>query len=111
MSAHLSATNRKEKRIKTQIGLILIAALVVAAFASPALAQDPVSPTESQYNTAPIPAEAGQSGSEEPTGMRSNIGSLPFTGLDLVILGVVTALVALTGLLLRRLSAPRRELR
>lgn len=95
------------KRIKTHIGLILIAALVVAAFASPALAQDP-SPTESQYS-APIPAEAGQSGSdEEPTGMRSNIGPLPFTGLDLLILGGLAAILFGTGFLLRKLSAPRR---
>ncbi len=101
-------------RIPTQAGFILVVALVavaVAWVASSAPAQDPASPAESQY-TAPIPAEAGESGSdEEPTGMRSNIGSFPFTGLDLLILGVVTSLVALTGFLLRRLSAPRRPVR
>ncbi len=72
-----------------------------------------MNPAESQYTapnpTAPIPAEGGEPGSaDERTGLRSNIGSLPVTGLDLLILGGVTLMLAATVFLLRRLSAPRR---
>lgn len=101
--------NCKEMRIPTHARLILIAALVAAAaFASPALAQDSVSPAESQY-TAPIPAAGSESGSAaEPSGLSSNIGPLPFTGLDLLILGGLALMLLGTGFLLRKLSAPRR---
>jgi hypothetical protein len=85
----------KEMRIRTRsLGIILIAALVaVASFASAAA------------------AAGGESGSAgEPSGLRSNIGSLPFTGMDLLILGGLALMLFGTGFLLRKLSAPRRPI-
>lgn len=56
-------------------------------------------------------AAGGESGSAgEPSGLRSNIGSLPFTGMDLLILGGLALMLFCTGFLLRKLSAPRRPI-
>lgn len=87
----------KEMRIRTRsLGIILIAALVAVAVASFASA---------------AAAAGGESGSAgEPSGLRSNIGSLPFTGMDLLILGGLALMLFGTGFLLRKLSAPRRPI-
>jgi hypothetical protein len=44
------------------------------------------------------------------TGLNARVGSLPFTGWDLIILGGVTLVLSGTGVLLRRLSVPRAPL-
>jgi hypothetical protein len=89
---------------------------IVAAFAvapAAAIAQDP---SDAQYNP-PIPqsgaagGSGGGSGSPSPagesSGLNSNIGSLPFTGMDLIIVAGVAFLLTGTGFALRRLSTPR----
>ena len=104
---------RKLKR--TRFGLLIVGVLAAAFVALPsvALAQDPLSnPSSAQYS-APIPesgtagasASGGSSGSGG--GLSSNIGSLPFTGMDLIIVAGVAFVLTGTGFALRRLSTPR----
>src|SRR5687768_4488070 len=80
-----------------------------------ALAQN-TSPTSAQYNP-PIPqrgvaggaqgGQAGSAGGSAPSGgLNSNIGSLPFTGMDLIIVAGVAFVLTGTGFALRRLSTP-----
>jgi hypothetical protein len=115
----------------SNVGLLAVVAMVASFSVVPAaaFAQDPLSdPSAAQYK-APIPGGgtagatgAGQSnpaGPSEPAaqsaagqatpggrGSSSNLGSLPFTGMDLIIvIGVALALTG-TGFALRRLSAP-----
>jgi hypothetical protein len=112
---------------------LLLVAVLVASFSvvpAAALAQDPLSdPSQAQYN-APIPSGnvAGTTGSGvagepaasgvagEPAaagqatpggGSGNNLGSLPFTGMDLIIVAGVALLLTGTGFALRRLSVPR----
>lgn len=81
-----------------------------------ALAQQ-TSPTSAQYNP-PIPqsgvaggsesgGSGGSSGGSSGGGLNSNIGSLPFTGMDLIIVAGVAFVLTGTGFALRRLSTPR----
>jgi hypothetical protein len=115
---------------RSQFGLILVVAIVAVFTVVPAaLAQDPLSdPSSAQYD-APIPqggvagstagggAGGAGGGASEPAGtgavannpggggLNSNLGSLPFTGVDLIIVfGVALALTG-TGIALRRLSS------
>ena len=75
-----------------------------------AIAQDAIDdPSSAQYDT-PIPdsgtAGASASGGGGDAG-DGNIGSLPFTGMDLIILAGVALVLTGTGFALRRLSTPR----
>jgi hypothetical protein len=65
--------------------------------------------TSSLYELAAIVAQAGEGkpSPDEPSGLDSKIGVLPFTGMDLLIVGVVAMLLVIMGFVLRRLSAPR----
>jgi hypothetical protein len=94
---------------------ILLVLGIVAAFAvvpGAALAQD--DPSAAQYDP-PIPQSGvaggsggGSSGSSgDSGGLNSNIGSLPFTGMDLIIVAGVAFVLTGTGFALRRLSTPR----
>jgi hypothetical protein len=92
---------------RSHLGLFLIVALVAAFSAVPAaMAQD--DPSAAQYE-APIPESgtAGSSASGGGGGLDSNIGSLPFTGMDLLIVAGVAFVLTGTGFALRRLSTPR----
>jgi hypothetical protein len=91
---------------------LLLIGIVAAFVAMPgaAIAQD--DPSSAQYNP-PIPqsgvaggAEGGSSG-DSGSGLNSSIGSLPFTGMDLIIVAGVAFLLTGTGFALRRLSTPR----
>jgi hypothetical protein len=100
-------------------GLALLAVVAAVAIApATALAQDALSnPSASQYepksqvqgtsttgsNSKPAPTTAAANTS----GLNGNVGSLPFTGLDVIVLAVVSAALIGTGVALRRLSAPR----
>ena len=50
---------------------------------------------------------SGGTGSSESSGLSSPIGSLPFTGMDLIILAGVALVLTGTGFALRRASMPR----
>jgi hypothetical protein len=96
----------------SRLGLFLSIALVAAFTVVPvAVAQDSSDPSSAQYDP-PIPesAVAGSSASGgsggDPSGLNSNIGSLPFTGMDLLIVAGVAFVLAGTGFALRRLSTP-----
>ena len=100
---------RKTRR--SRLSLLLIVAVVSAFAVVPiAAAQDSSSdPSSAQYD-APIPdagtASASASSSDD-SGLNSNIGSLPFTGMDLLIVAGVAFVLTGTGFALRRLSTPR----
>lgn len=94
---------------------------IVAAFLTvPAAALAQTDPTSAQYNP-PIPendvAAGAEGGGDEgdsaggaagsSAGLNSNIGSLPFTGMDLIIVAGVAFVLTGTGFALRRLSTPR----
>lgn len=94
--------------------LLICAALVALAAAPPTSAQDASSdPSAAQYDP-PIPdpggvaADGTVTGSDgDKGGLNSEIGSLPFTGMDLLIVAGVALVLTGTGFALRRLSSPR----
>ena len=98
---------------RSRISLLLIASFLAVAFAGvpTAIAQDSSDdPSSAQYDP-PIPEGEGTAGSSGSggsggSGLDSNIGSLPFTGMDLLIVVGVALLLAGTGFALRRLSSP-----
>lgn len=109
-------------------GLALLAVVAAVAIApATALAQDALSnPSASQYEpksqvqgtstngsnakgsntSAGVPAAANTSASSA-SGLNGNVGSLPFTGMDVIVLAVVAAALIGTGVALHRLSAPK----
>jgi hypothetical protein len=108
---------KQRRRIFTLIGATL---LVSGVLAVPAMAQDQLSnPSAAQYEPASQVSGATGSGggtgsspsvASTPTGGgggNSQIGSLPFTGMDLAIVAGVALLLTGTGLALHRLSVPR----
>jgi hypothetical protein len=105
-------------------GLALLGVIAAVAIApATALAQDALSnPSSAQYepqsqvqgtstngNNGPsAPATAAPAvAATSNSGLNSNVGSLPFTGLDVMVLAVVAAGLIGTGLTLRRLSSPK----
>ena len=97
---------------RSGLSLFLIVAIVAAFAAAPAYAQTSDDPTSAQYG-AQIPdsgtASSAASGGGESGGggLESSIGSLPFTGMDLLIVAGVALVLTGTGFALRRLSTPR----
>jgi tetrahydromethanopterin S-methyltransferase subunit E len=59
------------------------------------------STTGSNTPNAPVAANAANSG------LKGNVGSLPFTGLDVIVLAVVAAALIGTGIALRKVSGPK----
>ena len=62
---------------------------------------------EGTGSETPVTVEPGSTAEAEAVEESSSSSSLPFTGLDVGVLAIVALLLAGTGLLLRRLSAPR----
>jgi hypothetical protein len=102
---------------RNPLGVALIVALV-AAFAAVPAAYGQSDPSAAQYptdgqGTAGVVAGGGDppSGAAATavgeTGLSDNIGSLPFTGIDLLIVAGVAFVLTGTGFALRRLSSPR----
>ena len=98
---------------RSRLGLLVIVAVVSAFAVVPmAAAQDSTSdPSSAQYDT-PIPDPGSDTASTSASGgsgsgLDSNIGSLPFTGMDLLIVAGVAFVLTGTGFALRRLSTPR----
>ncbi len=97
----------------SRIGLLLVLAALAVFMTVPvlAVAQGSSDPSSAQY-TPNIPsaaqgAEGEAGGSGSAGGLDSQIGSLPFTGMDLIILAGVALVLTGTGFALRRLSTPR----
>jgi hypothetical protein len=94
----------------SRIGLLLVlAALAVfATVPAAAMAQGSGDPSSAQYTPNIPPGDEGATGgSGSSGGLDSQIGSLPFTGMDLIILAGVALVLTGTGFALRRLSTPR----
>jgi hypothetical protein len=92
-------------------------AICVPAFATTAVAPAASDPTAAQYGgdasgnpggvgAANAQGSAASSQSPGSTGLDSRIGSLPFTGLDLIALLAIAAALLATGFALHRLSRP-----
>jgi hypothetical protein len=102
------------KHTRSRLGLLAVAAILgLLAVPAIAAAQSSTSnPSAAQYD-APIPssgtagASAAGNSSGGSGGLDSNIGSLPFTGLDLIVVAGVAFVLTGTGFALRRLSTPR----
>lgn len=105
-----------------RLGGIAMLAVVASLAAAPAmaLAQDALSnPSASEYEPQSQVQGTSTNGSQgqgpaaqhvsSPTGLNSNVGSLPFTGLDVIVLVVVAGALIGTGIALRRLSAPKTQ--
>ena len=94
---------------RSRISLIVVLACLLGfALVPPAVAQDVSDdPTAAQYEP-PIPPgeDTASSSASGGSGLNSSIGSLPFTGMDLLIVAGVALLLTGTGFALRRLSAP-----
>jgi hypothetical protein len=101
------------------LGLLVVVAAIAVAPAT-ALAQDALSnPSAAQYEPQSQVQGTSTNGSNDGngngpvaastpnTGLKSNVGSLPFTGLDVIVLAVVAAALVGTGLALRKLSGPK----
>jgi hypothetical protein len=97
---------RKLKHSRFGLLLVLAALAVFVAVPSLAVAQSSSSDPSKAVYTDNIPSSSeGTSGSSG--GLDSQIGSLPFTGMDLIILAGVALVLTGTGFALRRLSTPR----
>lgn len=109
-----------------RLGGITLLAVVASLAAAPAMAiaQDALSnPSASEYEPQSQVQGTSGTGSQpqaqnqgtaaqhatSPTGLNSNVGSLPFTGLDVIVLVVVAGALIGTGFALRRLSAPKTQ--
>lgn len=106
---------RKHRR--SPLSVFLTVALV-AAFAAVPAAYGQGDPLGAQYptdgeGTSGVSAQGGDPPAPpapavaEETGLNNNIGSLPFTGIDLLIVAGVALVLTGTGFGLRRLSSPR----
>jgi hypothetical protein len=87
--------------------LILSAVMTVALLvALPGVAAAQASsPTSAQYNTTNHQIAGGGGGGSEPSGGNDPvISGLPFTGVDLVLLGIVALALLSAGIALQRLS-------
>ena len=90
------------------VALLVAGALLMTTATGVSLAQEPDSrPTAAVRAEAATPSDTS---STDQTALRSNLGELPFTPLDLMILGGIAMVLLGTGMALRRLSAPRVEL-
>ena len=91
---------------KLIVSAVMTVALLVALPAAAAAAQAS-SPTSAQYDTTnnQIAAGGGGGGPAEPSGGNDPvISGLPFTGVDLVLLGIVALALLSAGIALQRLS-------
>jgi hypothetical protein len=101
-------------------GLALLGVIAAVAIApATALATDALSdPASAQYqpqSQVQGTTTGGSKDSNSPnapvvanaTGLKANVGSLPFTGLDVIVLAVVAAALIGTGIALRKVSGPK----
>jgi hypothetical protein len=87
----------------------LVLTLAVLAATAGALAQNAISDSPSAKRAASVPqgTESVQGEQGDGAGLESQIGGLPFTGIDLIVLGGTALVLTGTGFGLHRLSAPR----
>jgi len=109
-------------RVRTAVVIAALAACAVAPSLAPALARDDrkaesqgaigvkgvsqASPGFAEAQPA-VTGEPAPLATDSPSGLEARVGSLPFTGWDLIILGGVAFVLTGTGFTLHRLSMPR----
>ena len=93
---------------------LLLLASVIGVLAAPsaaggALVQNALTdPGSGQYQSEAAGTESAAAENEdEPSGLNSEIGGLPFTGLDLIVLAGIALVLTGTGFALHRLSEPK----
>ncbi|MSO40414.1 MAG: hypothetical protein EXQ70_00675 [Solirubrobacterales bacterium] len=99
---------QKVKRSRGVLAVLAVVSALVLGVALPgaAIAQNTLNdPTSAQYDPDIPPSTSTEAGGG--SGGADNIGSLPFTGMDLIILAGVALVLTGTGIALRRLSMPR----
>ncbi len=110
----LTMTTKRHKHRAMGLGAIAMIALagVLALGVPAASAQDSLSnPSAAQYKPQSQVQGTDTTAAAQNTASQDHSGgsSLPITGMDLVILAGAAILLMGTGLVLRRLSAPRRH--
>jgi hypothetical protein len=104
------APRRNRPRLPARGKLILSAVMTVALLVAlpGAAAAQASSPTSAQYDTTNDQIAAGGGGGpselSEPSGGDPVISGLPFTGVDLVLLGIVALTLLGAGIALQRVS-------
>jgi len=109
-------------RLRTAVVLAAFAACALAPALAPALVRDEgkrkpqgaigvkgvsqASPGFAEGRPT-VPGSSAPLASDSPSGLEARVGSLPFTGWDLIILGGVAFVLTGTGFTLHRLSVPR----
>jgi hypothetical protein len=108
-------------RMKKLITTLAVALTAMAALAGPTLAANPTTQQYSNSLTGAQNSAGGNSGgthndpgtgasvASESGGGGGGLGSLPFTGTDLIALGAIALCLMATGLLLQQLTSPRRD--
>lgn len=94
----------------SRFGLLLVLAALAAFVAMPGVAMAQGSsdnPSDAVYTPNIPPGDEGDTAGGSSGGLDSQIGSLPFTGMDMIILAGVALVLTGTGFALRRLSTPR----
>jgi hypothetical protein len=103
------------KHVRNRISGLALIVVVAALFVGPstALAQDALSnPSAAQYEPQSQVQGTTTTGSQTPvaavsSGNGGGTGTLPFTGMDVVVLAAVALALVGTGVALRRLSTPK----
>ena len=101
------------KHTRNRIAGLALIAVVGALFAGPAsaLAQDALSnPSAAQYepqSQVQGTTTTGAVAQNTSSGGGGTSGTLPFTGMDVIVLSVVALALIGTGVALRRLSTPK----
>jgi hypothetical protein len=107
------AARRDRPRLPARGKLILSAVMTVALLVAlpGAAAAQASSPTSAQYDTTNNQIAAGGGGGpSEPSGGNDPvISGLPFTGVDLVLLGIVALALLSAGIAIQRLSRTARS--
>jgi hypothetical protein len=108
-------------RLRTAVVIAAFAACALAPSLAPALVRDgkekprgaigvkgvaQASPGFAEARPT-MPGKSAPLATDSPTGLEARVGSLPFTGWDLIILGGVAFVLTGTGFTLHRLSMPR----
>lgn len=99
---HVANSKQAPKRARMRAILAgALVALLLGTLASPALAGaasgSSSDPTSAQYGPPVTPPQA-----TDPSGLGGNVGPLPFTGFDVIVMAAVALTVTGLGLVLQR---------
>jgi hypothetical protein len=105
------AAPQDRPRLTARGGKLIVSAVVTAALLVPgAAAAQASSPTSAQYDTQAQflgqQAQAATANSNDPSVNDPIISGLPFTGVDVALLGIVALALIGAGFALQRLSRP-----